>query len=158
MTTNIIPGMLAKLNEIAVFFVDKVKQKIDDVNAPKAIKGNIFIGSPMALGEGRMYIDVTFDHPTAHAYEYGTDAYRIPNSGEKFMAFPREKWPQYNSSKPAPAYFVFTHVNHPPIQARPYIRPTIIENKEEMRKILGQAFKAEILRGVKKLTVIEVGK
>jgi hypothetical protein len=44
---------------------------------------------------------------------------------------------------------------HPTIVPRPYIRPTIIDTKEEVRKILAQDFKASILAGVQKVTVIE---
>ena len=45
---------------------------------------------------------------------------------------------------------------HPGVEARPYLKPTLEDNKEEFKKILGQGFKAEVLKGVKQIEVIEI--
>lgn len=51
---------------------------------------------------------------------------------------------------------IFSYVEHPGVEARPYLVPTINETKAEFRKILGQGFKAEILKDTNRIEVIEV--
>lgn len=156
-------GIYASLANIARFFVEQMKQKIDDVNAPKVIKEHISIDSPV-VNPNMSYVDIKIDTskdgaPMAGAYEFGSQPYRIPPDGEKFMAFPKEKWPTFDPSKwgnrAIPNTFVFTHVSHPAIVARPYIKPTILENKDTIRKMLAQDFKAYIIGNIQKVTVIE---
>lgn len=50
----------------------------------------------------------------------------------------------------------FPSVNHPGFEARPYIAPTVEETKDEVKKILGEAFVAEVVVDVKKDEVIRV--
>lgn len=156
-------GIYASLAKVANFFAEKMKQKIDDVKAPKIIKQHISIDSPV-VNPNISYVDVVIDTskegaPMAGAYEFGSQPYHIPPDGEKFMAFPKERWPTFDPSKwgnrAIPNTFVFTHVNHPVIVPRPYIQPTILENKEEIRKMLARDFKAAILGNIQKVTVIK---
>lgn len=162
LSSNLQSGIYASLSKVASFFAEQMKQKIDDVHAPKVIKDHVSIDSPVVNPE-MSYVDIKIDTsktgaPMAGAYEWGAQPYRIPPDGEKFMAFPKEKWPTFDPSKwrgAIPNTFVFTHVNHPAIVARPYIRPTIVDNKDAIRKMLAQDFKASILGNIQKVTVIE---
>ncbi len=157
--SDIQSGLYASLAKVASFFADKMKQKIRDVKAPHKIAEHISIDSPV-IGDRESYVDIVIDTskdaaPMAGAYEWGKEPYRIPPEGEKFMAFPNSKWPQYEPPPKAPAVFVFTHVMHPMIVPRPYIKPTIVENKEEIKKMLARDFKASILANIQKVTIIE---
>jgi hypothetical protein len=89
----------------------------------------------------------------AGAYEYGAQPYRIPPEGETFMAFPKEKWPQYEPPPPAPNVFVFHHVQHPEIIARPYIRPTIADTREEITQILGKEFRVYLRNRIREILI-----
>lgn len=156
---NITSGLYASLAKVGIFFAEKMKQKISDVNAPKKIAKYTSVESPVVNDEGG-YVDIVIDTskdgaPMAGAYEWGKEPYRIPPDGEKFMAFPKEKWPQYKPPPPAPNVFVFTHVNHPAIVPRPYIEPTIRENLPEIKKMLANDFKQAIISGIEKRVVIE---
>lgn len=155
-------GMLVK---VASLFRLQMAQKILQVNAPKNIISSTSIQPPIPTSYGA-YIDVVIDlksAPAAGAYEWGSgihatrgkkETYRIPKlGGGSYVAFPLERWPGH-ILPPGRTNFVFTSVQHPGVEARPYIEPTIKENLAEYRQILGREFKAEILRGVEKITVI----
>ena len=157
--SNIQSGLYASLAKVGALFAERMKQKIKDVKAPSKIAEHTSVSSPV-VGDTEGYVDIVIDTkknaaPMAGAYEWGKEPYRIPPEGEKFMAFPKKKWPQYEPPPPAPAVFVFTHVMHPMIVPRPYIKPTIIETKDEIKKILAQGFKASILSRTQKVTIIE---
>jgi hypothetical protein len=100
-------------------------------------------------------IDMSKDAaPMAAMYEYGIGEYRIPESGEKFMAFGKDRWKNYQSPPDAPDVFVFTHVTHPAVQATPYIRPAVEENRPDVRRLLGKAFvESVIVRGTTKYEI-----
>jgi len=138
-------------------FVEKMKQKIEQVNVPRKIGDATSIGSPVVQKE-ISYIDITIDlkeAPMAAAFEYGSgihgkkgETYRIPKEGStSFLAIPRERWTKY---QPPPDVdpVVLPHVAHPGVAARPFIKPTIQEEREQIRKILGKEFVASIsMRG-----------
>lgn len=91
-------------------------------------------------------IDLSKDGaPMAAVYEYGIGEYLIPKEGTTFMTFPKERWPQYIPPPPAPNWFVFFKVTHPAVEAKPYIRPAIEQNRADTKRLLGKAF-AESLR------------
>lgn len=157
--SNIQSGLYASLAKVANLIAEKMKQKVKDVKAPSIITKHISIDSPV-ISDKASYVDIVIDTskngaPMAGAYEWGKEPYRIPPEGEKRMAFPKEKWPQYEPPPSAPNVFVFTHVMHPMIVPRPYIKPTIIENKEEVKRILARDFKVAILGSIQKVTIIE---
>jgi hypothetical protein len=92
--------------------------------------------------------------PMAAMYEYGIGAYPIPKTGETFMAFPKEKWPQYVPPPPAPDVFVFYKVTHPAVEAKPYIKPAVEQNRVEVKRLLGKAFvESVIVRGTTKYEI-----
>lgn len=157
--------LLPMLTKVADLFVKQMAQKVRQVGAPKNIISSTSIYPPITTSDGAS-IAVAISlagAPAAGAYEWGSgihatkgkkEKYRIPKlGGGSFVAFPAERWPGH-WLPPGQTSFVFTSVQHPGVKARPYIAPTIEENKAEYRQILGQEFKAEILRGVEKITVI----
>jgi hypothetical protein len=158
-------SILASLAEIGRIFSERLKDKIDSVNAPKVIKKNIFVGEPKQ-SNSTSSIDIVIDHPAAPAYEWGSgihatrgskrEKYRIPKEGgAAFVAFGKDKWLGHTPPKGID-YFFFTSVQHPGVAQRPFIKPTIEDTKAEFRKILGQGFKAELLAGKEKVEVIEI--
>ena len=159
-SNDIKPGIYASLIKSANVFVEAMKQKIDQVNAPRKIKEHISIDSPQETGEGTS-IDVVIDMsenaaPMAAAYEWGKEPYTIvPGAGKNpFMTFPKGKWPQYQPPPDAPEFFRFSSVEHPEIKARPYIQPTIEETADQIAEILATEFKASILIGEARIEVI----
>jgi hypothetical protein len=162
-------NVLAALANIGNIFSEKLKQKIDTVRAPKAIKDNIFVGSPMENGANAS-IEITIDHPAAAAFEWGSGIHG--KKGEKYWILPKNKgalaflWPGHTADFPRRGKYlgpgedgerlVFSYVEHPGVEERPFIKPTIDDTKEEFKKILGQGFKAELLAGTNKVEVIEV--
>ena len=162
-SSNIQSGLYASLARVGSFFAEKMKQKIKDVKAPSKIAEHVSVSSPV-VGDRESYVDIVIDTnkehgaPMAGAFEWGSgihgkggDKYII--KGNPLLAIPASRWPnkKYNDD---PAILPF--VNHPGVAARPYIEPTIKENKDEIRKILAQGFKASILSEVQKVTIIEV--
>lgn len=92
--------------------------------------------------------------PMAAMYEYGIGEYPIPKSGTTFMTFPKEKWPQYEPPPPAPDKFIFFQVTHPAVEAKPYIHPSVIANREDVKRLLGKAFiESVIVRGTEKYKI-----
>jgi hypothetical protein len=67
------------------------------------------------------------------------------------IAFPISRWPNY-TPPPNVSVAIFPgaiskkpYVMHPGIAPRPYMRPSIQETKPQIKKILGDSFKAAIL-------------
>jgi hypothetical protein len=157
--------LLAGLTKVGNHFATKLRAFVSNGQYAEEIAKGISVGSAVGSSEGTSHIDVIIDAPMARAFEWGSGIhatrgerkeYRIPNEGGgDHVSFSLESWPKY---KPPPnrKYFYFTHVMHPGIEAKPYIEPTIQAEKEEAKKILGQAFKAQILTGMPKQVIIEV--
>ena len=76
-----------------------------------------------------------------------------------FLAWPDgsypNRWEQYSGNLGAGQDFIIeSGVRHPGIKAKPFVRPALKKSLPQIRKILGQAFKAEVLSKVKRVTVI----
>lgn len=142
-----------------------MEQKIDSEGLSKRIKDATSIGSPVVKGDGG-YIDVTIDlsedaAPMAAAFEYGSGihgeegkTYKITHkTAGKALQIPRGRWEKFNPPPDRdPLYFM--KVDHPGVKAVPYIRPTIVDNKKEIAKIIGREFISTIKVGGK-VTVIK---
>jgi hypothetical protein len=100
-------------------------------------------------------VDMSKDRaPMAAMYEYGIGEYPIPKEGTAFMTFPKERWPQYQPPPAAPDKFVFFKVTHPAVEAKPYIHPSVIANRPEVKRLLGRAFiESVIVRGTEKYKI-----
>jgi len=155
-----------KLTMAANYFAETMKKKISEVRAPSVIAQHISIGKAQKEN-GSYSIDITIDTskdaaPMARAYEWGSglhatrgekDTYLIePDKAEK-LAIPRSRWPKYQPP-PDKDPVILQWVYHPGVAPRPYIVPSIEESKEEIKRMLGQSFKAAVMIGVEKVTII----
>lgn len=149
-------NILAALVEVARSLMNKMAAKTVQSGMPSKVAARInrSTSAGQAVQDRNGYsITVSIDMskeaaPMAAMYEWGIQEYRIPKEGETYMAFPKERWPQYQPPPPAPDVFVFTHVTHPAVAATPYIRPSIEENRVEAKRLLGRAFVESLgLRG-----------
>lgn len=101
--------------------------------------------------------------PQAAAYEYGSgihgksgQKYRIaPNPPKKALAF---EWnpqtipwgsPKFRG-KSGDTYF-FNYVEHPGVVANPFLRPALVNKLPEVKKIIGEAFRAEIIGKIREV-------
>lgn len=164
-------GILKGLTLGANFFVQKMKERLDGGNYPKgdpdrdttSIQEATSIDTAKESGD-HAYIDVVIDlkkAPFAGAFEYGSgekgpagQRYRIEPKNASVLAIPRERWPNYEPPPDVDPVFL-SYVLHPGIAPKPYIKPTIRENKKEIARLIGKEFVAEIRRGMKVIEIIE---
>jgi hypothetical protein len=164
--SNVTNGVLAGLTKVANLFVIKMKQKVSQNNLPQAISDATSIGAAQQQGDSA-FIDVDINlkkAPMAGAFEWGSGIHRqrgapatysINPKNANVLAIPRSRWKNYSPPPDTDPIFV-RHVNHPGVAPRPYIAPTLVENREEIHKILGKELKAAIMLGIPPVTVIEV--
>lgn len=163
-------SILAALAKVGAIFANKAASKASS-NRLDEISKSFSVGSPNQNGD-TYFIEVKVNHPAAAAFEYGSGIHSTKGAKGKYKIFPRDKmalaffWDKVDvnsktnykflgiSAKTGKALFNF--VDHPGVAPRPYLVPTIDDTKEEFKKILGQGFKAEILKGVNKIEVIEI--
>lgn len=94
--------------------------------------------------------------PQARAYEYGSGIHASKGVAEKYPIFPKDKavlafhWPGHSADiKPSGKYagvlrggrMVFFFVEHPGVEAKPYIAPAVRDGIKAMKKSLAKAFK-----------------
>jgi hypothetical protein len=159
-------SILTALAQIGSIFRNKASAKAQSNKTP--IKDAAFsVGSPMQKG-ATYSIDIMVDNPggIAGAYEWGSGIHRTKGTPGTYTIKPKNAsmlafdWPKVAGE---PGFMrlpdgrvLLASVQHPGVDARPYLKPTIMETREEFKKILGQGFKAEILSGVNKIEVIIV--
>ena len=161
-------SILAALAKIGAIYAAKAAAKSQQVKAPKNIAGAFSVDPPKQM-EATYSIDIKVDlkeAPAAGAYEWGSGIHRTKGTPGTYTIKPKNKsmlafdWPKV-AGEPGfrrlpDGRVLLASVQHPGVAPRPYLRPTLEENKEEFKKILGQGFKAEILQGVNKIEVIEI--
>ena len=165
---NINNGIINSLVRTANFFVMKMKEKVLQVNAPRNINEAVQIEPVEPIEEGAK-INVVIpleDAPAAGAYEWGSGLHATRGPRQTYPIDPVKgdalafSWPKVDG-QPFPRLedgrVVLPGVNHPGVEPRPYIKPTLQEQKAEMKKMIGQDFKAAILVGTKKVEVIKSG-
>jgi len=159
--------ILASLSKAAMILVAEMGNLLSDGTRPHEIKDNIFINQPQQSSNGAS-IEIVIDHPAASAYEYGSGLHRMRGSPQKYPIYPKEKqalafeWPiarnifpeklQYSKS----GKIVLPYVMHPGVAPRQFIAPSLVKTRQEVRKVLGQGFKAAVLAGREKVTTITV--
>jgi hypothetical protein len=163
---DITNGILAGLTKVANLFAQKMMQKVSQNGLPSKISDATSVGTAQQAGDGS-FIDVSIDlgkAPMAAAFEWGSGEHATRGTPGKYpieprnasvLAIPRARWSNYRPPPDADPV-ILRHVMHPGVVARPYIAPTLTENKEEFRKIMGQELKAAIMLGVPPVTIIEV--
>jgi hypothetical protein len=146
-------------------FRNKMEAKERQNNLPKAISDATSIGTPVQSG-GQAYIDITISlnqAPMAAAFEYGSGLHSEKGDRKKYLILPKNAdvlafpWGEAENLNPSvigvgnveivnqKAFLPM--VRHPGVQARPYIRPTIQDERKEIRRILGKEFVASISLG-----------
>lgn len=131
---------------------------------PKEIQQAIEVGKAESNGDGRYSISITVDldkAPMARAYEFGSGEhatigekkkYRIPAEGTKSgLAF---FWDKVDENSPTGRKFKgilpdgragFTFVEHPGVEAQPYLAPAIKENIDNIKLGVVQSFMGAII-------------
>lgn len=159
MNTN---NIQAALVEVARRLMDKMANTASSNGMPSKVAARInrsTSASPVSQSGNGYRVSVRIDMskdaaPMAAMYEYGIGEYPIPKTGTTFMAFPKERWPQYVPPPPAPDLFVFYKVTHPAVEAKPYIAPSIEANRVDAKQLLGKAFtESLIVRGTTKYKI-----
>jgi hypothetical protein len=155
-------SILSGLAEVGRIFADKAKARSVSEKAPSDIA--FTVTSPIEQG-GVSSIEVHATHPAVAAFEYGSGIhakespgkYPIDPVSKNFLAF---LWPKVNGD---PSFrrlpdgrVLLSHVEHPGVEARPFMKPTLQENQEEFKRILGQAFRVEIMKDTAEVEIIEI--
>lgn len=152
---NVNAGLISSLTKIANHFVIRMKDKISQNNLPKEISDAISI-SPANVSGDSGSIDVIIDlktAPMASAYEWGSGLHATKYSP---MLYP------IPTVKPGPLHFFWEErgkwffgaklpFGHPGVAPRPYIEPTLLAELPEMKKMVGEEIKAQILIGLKEM-------
>lgn len=133
-------NLFARELEAKISSEDKLSSKISD---------SIVIEGPYQSSEGSS-IDILVGGelaPMALAFEFGSGehatrgprgTYPIPKEAGGLLAF---EWPRVAAElgKPEGTIFVFPRVDHPGVEAVPYVAPTITKTAPEIAKIIGEA-------------------
>ena len=168
--------ILAAMGKVGKLFYDTMIDKLNTGNYPSkpdrgqsTIQTATSVRSPEQQGntfKEEIVIDLK-KAPFAAAYEYGSGehgeqgtTYPIDPKNSAYMVFPEGDWPGFipGATKVAPnkdGIFFLTHVDHPGVAARPYIRPTITQLNDEVKKLLAREFKVAVLREGKPVEVIK---
>jgi len=173
-TSRILYDGLLKVGKLVA---DHMIKKVSSGEYASEIKDAISVDRPVNMGKGSAYIDIIVSlkkAPMAAAFEFGSGEhatlggkgkYRIaPKEGTPALAFQWEPafipWTSEKfisvarTGQGTAGIYRFKYVEHPGIAPNPFIKPTITETRDEVREILAREFKASILVGVKKVTVI----
>jgi hypothetical protein len=172
-------AVLSALGQVGKLFYDTMVGKLisgnyppgsDNVRGFSTIPDATRVESP-AHENGRYVVKIIIDllkAPFARAYEYGSgehgpdkESYEIvPKKLGGEMVFSQEDWPRWEylegeGAQPYKGFFFLTHVNHPGVEAKPYIRPTIKQIDVDVKTLLAREFKVEFLKGGKPVEVIK---
>ena len=140
------------------------EQAKENASWSKSIPNAIGVGKAEKTSNG-FKVDVTVDlnkAPHAAAFEYGSgvhgekgETYTIP--GMPWLAIPRERWPKF-APPPDVDPVVLRSVQHPGVDAKPYLQPAIDQNRNRIREALGKVFKSAYLDSTVRVTVISAEK
>lgn len=169
MAANDIPnGILAGLTKVADLFVQKMKQRLSSGNYPSgnSERGTTSIQDAISIGTAQQAGDTSFievnislaQAPFAAAFEWGSGLHAKRGNAALYPISARNAPQLHFWWEERGKWFMGEKLpfGHPGIVAKPYIEPTLTENREEFRKILRREFKAAVMLGVPQVTVIEV--
>lgn len=171
--------LLASLGRVGSLFYVRMVSRLETGNYPTgdsergytSIQSAASVQSPKMV-DGSAVIEIHIDlkkAPYAGAYEWGSGIHAtrgpkvkypiVPRQG-KYMVFPEGDWPGWEDrggkgAVPRKGIFFLTEVEHPGVEAKPYIAPTVAEIQPEVRKILARDFKTSLLRGTKTVEVFK---
>ncbi len=157
-------ALLAGLTRAAFILTGQIRKNLRRGKYPDEIEKGIVVGHPKVRG-GSGSVKIVFTAPQSKAFEEGSGIhgeegkpYIIEPDKAEALAFEWGKTPP----GPGPKYIgqvsdgklLFRFVEHPGIEAIPYIVPAILETSKQMKKAIGSAFRVEISHGQKKRTVL----
>lgn len=118
------------------------------------IKSSFSIGQVQNDGGGTFHIDITNSAPEAGAYEFGSGEHStkgekkrypiLPRKAGGVLRIPRSRWKNYQPPPDVDPVYL-RGVMHPGVEAVPFMKPALEEKKDEMAKVIGQAFKVEVI-------------
>jgi hypothetical protein len=170
--------LLASLGKVGKLFYDKMLERLNQGNYPHgestkfrtltSIQDATTVDSPQPISGGAM-VEIKIDlkkAPYAGAYEEGSgehgpkaSTYTIKPRNVGEMVFPEDDWPNFvpgaTSVAPRKGFFFLTNVEHPGVEKKPYISPTIAEVHDDVKKILARDFKEMLLRDGKPMEIIK---
>lgn len=134
---------------------------------PKAIKlGRVNVDLSNRQLSAKIILDTSIA-PEAAAFEYGSGLHRKNKSPSKYVIAPKAglfngvlafEWPGHNPNFPSGGKFIralpngkflFWYVEHPGIQARPYLALAREKNRAMLKKELAKGFKQAFLTSIR---------
>ena len=171
MTTsnNINVGLHAALVRTANLVADSMKNKLssgypsgDEKYGWIPIQDTIVIGQVQQSSTSQS-IQITLGGekaPYAAAFEYGSGTWATVGPAGVYPIAARPGTPNLVFWwKKAGKWFIgpALPIGHPGVEKKPYIKPSIDENREEIKSLLKKEFKVGILLGGRRVQVINVG-
>lgn len=152
-------NIIAVLTEMLGKIAEKARQNASwSSSIPDAIKvGEVVERDGMFYGEILIDLKVA---PEGAAFEFGSGVHRTKGTPGTYVIKPKEKqalafyWPGHESGmKPGKKFIMygrdgrllFTYVDHPGVEAKPYLRPAIDESRQELKSRLKSAFKRSFI-------------
>lgn len=166
-TNTINQDIHAALVQVANLVVASMKNKLSsgypsgDKQGLSPIQDTISVGQVQQEMNG-LSIMITLggkDAPYARAYEWGSGIHATRGTPHLIPIAAKNApnlvfwWEKGNKLFVGPKL----PIGHPGVAPKPYIEPSIRENKAQMKKIMGREFKAAILSGTERVTEITVG-
>lgn len=152
-STNLLAGLLLG----AQHFVNVVKFKLNAGGYPKgdssrnqsSIQDAMSIEPPQPKGDSGAYINIVIDlqsAPYGAAYEFGSGEHATAGPAGKYPITPRKKDSvlAFEWEKVGKKVF-FTEVDHPGVEAKPYLRPTLSEEANKIAEIIGEKFESDLI-------------
>jgi hypothetical protein len=116
-----------------------------------SIEDSTKIGEAKQEGS-RTYIDIIIDlkrAPYAAAYEFGhPEPYTINPVHGQALAIPFGKWNPTGYNVIGKQGYLFWKVEHQSIEAKPFMKPTMNEKRQEIAKIIGNEFRESYIRSI----------
>ena len=159
-------GMLQKLGVVASKFMEIMAQKVSQNNLPEAINEHTSADPPQKKGS-KYSIDVVIDTredaaPMAGAFEWGSGLHgekgaTYPIPGMPWLAIPRERWPKF-APPPDVDPVVLSKVDHPGVEAKPYLQPAIESTRAGFVTSIAKLVKLAYLDSTVRVEVISAKK
>jgi hypothetical protein len=185
MSTNPnVNGILAGLLKGARILAQGISAKTNNRQYPSGLSNSITVTTPESSGDGKATVRIQIRHPASAAYEFGSGIHATRGVAKKYVIAPRNvnylKFPFTLNWMPGMKFAgmkgksyrtirneiaevgyssgetFWNYVEHPGVEARPYIQPTIQEKKKEIARAVGRDFVASIFTGQKEQIVIKV--
>lgn len=165
--------LIASLASSAELLANEMRNRTAGGQYPSGLSSSITVGQVNTSGEDKLTCRISVNHPAGAAYEWGSglhstkgpaETYQIRPKRASALAIPFERWPDFQfpvvSGKKmmgsSEGKFFLRYVDHPGVEARPYVEPSIQAKRKEIAKMLGRGFVASITRKEKEIVEIRV--